>query len=109
MQDKEIQITTVKPYVPAQYDAHAYELNRMNGYIQEAKKKADTQVESFNKELIGVAMFKSWKTTLAGISAILGGIVLIVVEGKVSEGAAAIIAGIGLLFAQDIGVPNDGK
>lgn len=45
-------------------------------------------------------MFRNWKTTLAGIGSIITGISL-VVSGNVTEGAAAIIGGIGLLTAAD--------
>jgi hypothetical protein len=45
-------------------------------------------------------MIKNWKTTLAGISTIIGGIVLIV-QGNYAEGVTAIAAGIGLIKAKD--------
>lgn len=44
---------------------------------------------------------KNWKTTLAGVSMLLSGIVLIVSEKNYASGVTAIIAGIGLVFAKD--------
>jgi hypothetical protein len=45
-------------------------------------------------------MFKSWKTSLAGLIALLGG-VLTIVQGNVTGGVTAIVAGIGLFAAKD--------
>ena len=42
----------------------------------------------------------NWKTTLFGVSAILGGAAMIV-KGNPSEGVMSIITGFGLLFAKD--------
>lgn len=42
----------------------------------------------------------SWKTSLFGISTILGGVVLIV-KGSIAEGATAILTGVGLIFSKD--------
>ena len=43
---------------------------------------------------------RNWKTSLFGISAILGGVVSIL-KGAVTEGVTAILAGIGLGAAKD--------
>ena len=45
-------------------------------------------------------MFKNWKTTLSGVSAILVGVTLIV-KGDYGSGATSIVTGFGLLFAKD--------
>lgn len=45
-------------------------------------------------------MFKNWKTSLAGVSAILAGVTLII-KGDIGPGATSIISGFGLLFAKD--------
>ena len=42
----------------------------------------------------------NWKTTLFGVSAILGGAALIV-KGNPAEGVTSILSGFGLLFAKD--------
>ena len=42
----------------------------------------------------------NWKTTAAGLAAILGGAAM-VLKGNVTEGITSIVAGIGLLFAKD--------
>lgn len=44
---------------------------------------------------------KNWKTTLAGIASIITGISLII-NGQLTEGVSAIVAGIGLIFATDV-------
>lgn len=46
-------------------------------------------------------MLKNWKTTIFGISAILGGIATII-KGDIGNGATAIVTGFGLLFAKDL-------
>jgi hypothetical protein len=46
-------------------------------------------------------MLKNWKTTIFGISAILGGITTII-KGDIGGGATAILSGFGLLFAKDM-------
>lgn len=44
----------------------------------------------------------NWKTTSAGILSVIGGIVLYVSDHtKINESAAAILAGVGLIFASD--------
>lgn len=45
----------------------------------------------------------SWKTTLFGISAILGGVTMIL-KGDVATGATAILSGVGLIFSKDYNV-----
>lgn len=45
----------------------------------------------------------NWKTTLAGIASILGGVNLLV-QGQIAEGIPLIVAGIGLLFAKDFNI-----
>lgn len=45
-------------------------------------------------------MFKNWKTTLAGLGAIISGVALIV-KGNIAEGVTGIITGIGLISAKD--------
>lgn len=48
-------------------------------------------------------MFKNWKTTLAGIGAVLTGVAT-VVKGDIVGGVTAIITGIGLVGAKDYDV-----
>lgn len=43
---------------------------------------------------------KNWKTTLAGATSILTGIVQII-KGDIATGATAIVTGVGLIFAKD--------
>jgi hypothetical protein len=45
-------------------------------------------------------MFKNWKTSLAGLGAIITGVASIV-TGNVVEGVTAIITGVGLVTAKD--------
>ena len=45
-------------------------------------------------------MIKNWKTSLFGLSAILGGLATFF-KGDVATAVTAIISGIGLLFAKD--------
>ena len=48
---------------------------------------------------------KNWKTTLAGLSSIIGGISLFVNDNsKLTESFTAVSIGIGLLFAKDFNV-----
>lgn len=44
--------------------------------------------------------FKHWRTTLVGISAVIGGVILII-DGKIVEGISAISAGVVGIFAKD--------
>lgn len=44
---------------------------------------------------------KNWKTTVSGISAIITGLVSIVVQKNIVEGVSAIVAGVGLISAKD--------
>lgn len=47
-------------------------------------------------------IFKNWKTTSAGILAIIGGVVMYMHDKtKIVEASAAILGGIGLIFAAD--------
>ena len=48
-------------------------------------------------------MFKNWKTSLSGFSALLGGVALIV-KGDIVGGVTAILSGIGLVAAKDSNV-----
>jgi hypothetical protein len=48
-------------------------------------------------------MFKNWKTTLAGLGAIITGIATIV-KGDIVGGVSAVITGIGLVGAKDYDV-----
>ncbi len=48
---------------------------------------------------------KNWKTTLAGIAAIIGGVFLILSD-KTGEGVTAITLGVGLIAAKDAGNNN---
>lgn len=48
-------------------------------------------------------MFKNWKTSLAGIGAVITGIATIV-KGDVVGGVTAVITGIGLVGAKDFDV-----
>lgn len=48
-------------------------------------------------------MFKNWKTTLAGIGAVITGVAT-VVKGDIVGGVSAIIAGVGLFGAKDYDV-----
>lgn len=48
-------------------------------------------------------MFKNWKTSLAGLGAVLTGIATIV-KGDVVTGVSAVITGIGLVGAKDFDV-----
>ncbi len=51
----------------------------------------------------------SWKTTLAGIALIAGGITLIILqpEEKLETGIALIVTGAGLIAARDNGVTSE--
>jgi hypothetical protein len=46
------------------------------------------------------AIFKNWKTTFFGISAVFSGITLIF-KGNAAEGIAIILSGLGLTVAKD--------
>jgi len=48
-------------------------------------------------------MFKNWKTTLAGLGALVSGIALIV-KGDIAGGVTAVLSGIGLVAAKDSNV-----
>ena len=48
-------------------------------------------------------MFKNWKTTLAGLGAVLTGVAT-VVKGDIVGGVSDIIAGVGLFGAKDYDV-----
>jgi hypothetical protein len=48
-------------------------------------------------------MLKNWKTTLAGLGAIITGIATIV-KGDIVSGVSAVITGIGLVGAKDYDV-----
>lgn len=48
-------------------------------------------------------MFKSWKTTLSGIAAVITGVVAIA-SGETLTGVTAIITGIGLIAGKDFNV-----
>lgn len=50
----------------------------------------------------------NWKTTLSGIASIITGIVAIL-NNHVTEGIAAIVAGVGLLAAKDSNVTGGTK
>ena len=45
-------------------------------------------------------IFKNWKTTFFGLSAVLSGAALII-KGHISEGVTAILAGLGLAVSKD--------
>ena len=56
-------------------------------------------------------MFKNWKSSLAGLGAIILGVAK-VVSGDLSSGVTSVIAGVGLLMAKDFdvtGTPDDSK
>jgi hypothetical protein len=53
-------------------------------------------------------IFKNWKTSLAGIAAITGGIKLIV-DNNIEAGVTAIITGLGLFAAKDGNVTGGTK
>jgi len=46
-------------------------------------------------------IFRNWKTTVAGIAAILGGVKIYITTGNINEALTSLIAGMGLLFAKD--------
>lgn len=48
-------------------------------------------------------MFKKdrWKTTLAGLGAIITGVATIAAKGDLTAGVSGILSGIGLVFAKD--------
>lgn len=48
-------------------------------------------------------MFKNWKTTLAGLGAVLTGVATIV-KGDIVAGVSAVITGVGLIGAKDFDV-----
>jgi hypothetical protein len=45
-------------------------------------------------------IFKNWKTTFFGISAVLSGAALII-QGHLTEGITAVLAGLGLTVSKD--------
>lgn len=48
-------------------------------------------------------IFKNWKTTSAGVVAILSGVMLYIGDKtKLIEAVTAVLGGIGLVFAQDV-------
>ena len=57
-------------------------------------------------------MLKSWKTTVAGIAAILTGAAMLLQAligdgGSIEGGIASVMAGVGLLAARDNGVSSE--
>jgi len=48
-------------------------------------------------------MFKSWKTTLSGLAAVITGVVA-VASGDTLTGLTAIIAGVGLIVGKDFNI-----
>jgi len=51
---------------------------------------------------------RSWRTTIAGLAVLAGGIYLVVI-GKTVEGGIIIAAGLGLLGAKDFNVTGTGR